>query len=178
MRGTCILVLFLVLVVLAGCSRRVAPSNNSASEVKTIVRDSIIEREVPRIVHVNVPGEKVVVKEYVQCDSLTNKVKPKTIKARSKSAFVDVTFQEDGSVTAEGGCDSLKAALIAKDRELFHYKQQMILNSKKSEKTIAIYKTRKVDIFCRGFTALVLAFLLLVLYNKLKPINFLSLWKR
>jgi hypothetical protein len=166
MRGIFIPLVVVILVVVVGCSSRVAPS--TTTDTKTIVRDSIITREVPRIVTVKVPGEKVVVKEYIDCDSSTNKVKPKTIRARSHSAIVDVTFSSDGSVTASGGCDSLQAVVTAMDKTIYHLKHQSTEKYKEVVKPQLIYRTRGIDTFCRSFTGLVLFFLLLVVVNKIK----------
>jgi len=150
----------MILVVVVGCSSRVVPS--ITTDTKTIVRDSIVTREIPRFIEVKVPGEKVVVKEYIKCDSITNKVKPKTIRARSESAIVDVTFSSDGSVTATGGCDSLNAVVTAMDKEIFHLKHELTVESKE-----VVYKTRGIDIFCRWFAGIVILFLLVVVIIKL-----------
>jgi hypothetical protein len=169
MRGFFI-VICLALVGVVGCSRKVAPSTKT--EERTVVRDSIIIREIPRIDTVTVPGEKIVVREVIECDSVTNKPKAKTFKAKGEKAFVNVTIDEHGNATATGGCDDLKKAIIARDREIFRLRQEQQNSKKEVTKTQIIYKTRRVDIFCRLFTGLALLFLLAVITYKIKTLKF------
>jgi hypothetical protein len=154
---------FLVLVVVAGCSSRVAPSISTKVEV----RDSIVYQEVPRIVEVKVPGEKVTITKYIECDSVTNKPKPVEIKVKSakSKASVSVKVDSTGLMTATGGCDSLKLALEVMDKELFHYKHEK--SDTKEVKPQIIYKTLTIDIFCRWFSAIVLVVLGIVFYDKI-----------
>ncbi|MBT1702955.1 hypothetical protein [Chryseosolibacter indicus] len=170
MRGIFNALGLVILVVVVGCSSRVVPS--TTTETKTIVHDSIIIKEVPRIDTVLVPGEKIVVTELIECDSVTNKPKAKSFKAKGKLASVEVEIKEDGSATATGGCDSLQAVVTAMDKEIRHYKHEQKERNKEVVKTQLIYRTRGIDIFCRTFTGLVLFFILLVLINKLKPLKF------
>jgi hypothetical protein len=106
--------LWLLLLVASGCSRKIT------SGVTTIVRDSLIVKEVPRIVEKFIPGQTVFVKEYIECDSTTNKPKPKNISASNGKAKVTVSVKADGTLTASGGCDSLKALIEVRDKEIEH----------------------------------------------------------
>lgn len=157
----------MILVVVAGCSSRVVPST-STSETKTIVKDSIVVKEVPRIDTVHIPGEKIVVTEYIECDSVTNKPKAKSIKAQGTRTNLSVVLRTDGSMVATAGCDSLQAVVTAMDKEIFHLKHESKTSNKEVVKTQLIYRTRKIDIFCRWFTGLALSFLLIVIIYKLK----------
>jgi hypothetical protein len=163
---TLLIGLGLLILLVVGCSPRAVPS--TTTDTKTVVRDSIIVKEVPRIVEVKVPGETVVVKEFIECDSTTNKPKPKVIKARHGNAFVKVKIESDGSATATGGCDSLQALVEVKDKEILHLKEKLTEKSKTETKVITQKKTRTIDIFCRCFTGIVLSIILLVLISKLK----------
>lgn len=161
-RGLFFFIGFTILVVVAGCSRKtVAPSIT-----KTVVKDSIITREVPRIVEVVVPGETVTVTKYIECDSVTNKPKPIELKVKTANSKASVSVKVDstGLMTATGGCDSLKLALQAMDRELFHYKHEKT----EIKEPQVIYKTRSIDIFCRWFSAIVLVLLGIIIFHKIR----------
>lgn len=172
MRGISLVLslLFLILVVVAGCSSRVVPSTTTRETV--IVRDSIVTKEIPRFDTVRVAGEMIVVTEYIECDSVTNKPKAVKLKAKNEKAFVSVEIDSAGKLSATGGCDSLYAVVTVMDKTITHLKHELNEKSTEVVKTKTIYRTRRIDIFCRTFTGLVLFFLLLVLVNKFKPLKF------
>jgi hypothetical protein len=144
------------LLVVVGCGRKAVPSITSE------VRDSIVVREVPRLVEVKVPGETVTVKEYIECDPVTNKPKQKDIKANTGRAHVAVAVRSDGLLTASGGCDSLTAVIQQMDKEIFRLRHE----KREEVRVVTQYKTRDIDVFCRWFTAIVL--LIIILYTIVK----------
>jgi hypothetical protein len=159
-RGLFFFIGFTLLVLVVGCSSRVAPSIST----KEKVRDSIVVREVPRIVEVVVPGETITVTKYIECDSVTNKPKPVELIVKSVKSKVTLKVDSTGLMTATGGCDSLKLALQAMDRELFHYKHEKT----EIKEPQVIYKTRSIDIFCRWFSAIVLVLLGIIIFHKIR----------
>lgn len=136
-----IVVGLLMIMVGVGCSRRTVPST-------TTVKDSLIVKEVPRLVEVKVPGDTVTVTDYIECDSTTNKPKPKNIRASNGKAHVSVAVADDGKLTAFGGCDSLKAVISALDREVYHLRYEH-----KTEPVI-IYRVHWYDKVCRWIAGL------------------------
>jgi hypothetical protein len=150
-----LLLLVGALLLVAGCSRK-------AITTTTEVKDSIVTRYVPRLVEVKVPGDTVAIYEYLECDSVTNKPKPFSAKAKSKKAHVAVVIDSTGKLSATGGCDSLKALLKAMDKELFHYRHE------KKEEVIPQFKTRKIDVILRWIA---ITYLLLTVAYILKKLN-------
>jgi hypothetical protein len=146
-------------ITLASCSKKLTTTT-------TVVKDSIIVKEVPRMVEVFVPGATVTVKEYIECDSLTNKPKPKKIQAQTGKAFTSVEVKADGTLTAIGGCDSLQHLVQVLDKEVFRLRYE----KKDSVLTKIEYRTRCIDKFCRWFTGISIASCLLFLGLHLKSI--------
>jgi len=133
-----------LLLVVAGCSRKVVSSTTSK------VTDSTHVSEVSRMVDINLPGRKVDVTLLVECDSATRKPKPKEIEATDGGGFVHVNIDSNGVLTASGGCDSLKAELEVKDRIIDHFRKEETQETK--TETVVQYKTYSIDKFCRPFT--------------------------
>lgn len=160
MRGIFIGLGLVLLLVVAGCNRKIVSSTT------TKVRDSLIVKEVPRIVTVTIPGDTVTVKEYIECDSITNKPKPKEFKSGNGRAKVSVMIADDGSLTATGGCDSLQRAIEVRDKiiEKFHSEEKNEL------KTVVEYKTRGIDKFCRWFTAISIILIVAYIFYRLNKI--------
>jgi hypothetical protein len=127
-----------------GCTRKGAPSTT------TVVIDSTRVEVKYRDVPVPVPGETVTITEYIECDSTTNKPKPKKFEARGEKAVVTGSIDEQGKLNVTGGCDSLTAIVKAQDSLIFRLKHE--------KKTIVEvqYLTRGIDKFCRWFTGIVL----------------------
>lgn len=150
-----------LLLVVVGCSRKAVPS------ITTEVRDSIIVKEVPRLVEVPVPGATVTVREYIECDSTTNKPKPKRIEGSNGRANVRTEIKADGSFESTGGCDSLLVLVEAMDTEIRH------LHSEKSKEVQVVteYKTRGIDTFCRWFTCIAVVLVILRGFYKLNQLN-------
>lgn len=156
MRGIVFIIGFLSLVVVAGCSHRVAPSIIT----KTIIKDSVITRTVTRDSVVKVPGEKVTITRYIHCDSAG---KPVPFKIKGSKAKVKVTAELDstGRLAITGSCDSLELKLQLRDKEIYRYRREHTTENK----TVVVteYKTRSIDIFCRWFSGLILLLLLVLI---------------
>lgn len=150
-----------LLLVVVACGRKTVPS------ITTEVRDSIIIKEVPRLVEVPVPGAIVTVNEFIECDSNTNKPIPKRIEANSGKARASLDVRADGSTILTGGCDSLLVLVNAMDKEIRH------LHSEKTKEVrpVPVYKTRSVDIFCRWFTCIVGVLVIGLFFRKLNQLN-------
>jgi hypothetical protein len=155
-RGLLLIGLTISLVV--GCGRKVVPSTT------TEVRDSLIIKEIPKIIEVPVPGETVTVTEYIECDSITNKPKPKKFTATNGRANVNVNIDAEGKATASGGCDSLTAKIQVLEREVSHFRKE----SMKEVIPIIEFKTRKIDTFCRWFTGIGLFIFGVLAFIKIK----------
>jgi hypothetical protein len=151
-------IIIISIFLLASCSPKVT------SSVQKEVRDSIVYRDVPRIVEVQVPGETITLTEYIECDSITNKPKPKRFHAKANKAKVDITIKADGSITATGGCDTLQMMLTVMDREIFRLRRENeeILNTKTQ------FKTRWFDMMFRWAFGIILALLGLRTFLKWK----------
>lgn len=145
-RGPLSGLMMVLLLVVVGCSRKAAPSTT------TEVTDSIHVREVPRFFEVKIPGDTVTVVEYIECDSVTNKPKPFTIKSKSKRASIVVNVDKNGLLTSTGVCDSLQQVIQAMDKEIFR------LRIEKSKKVVPAYITRDIDKACRWIAGIVLLF--------------------
>lgn len=135
--------LVLLVILCAACSKKVAPS------VTTEVRDSIIVKEVPRFIEVKVPGDKVEVVKWIECDS--NKIKPVAIKKKSGKATLLVTIDKKGILTATAICDSLMQVIETKDKEI----TQLRSTTRKETIIDVQYKTRFIDKVCRWIAGVV-----------------------
>ncbi len=163
--GLLVVVLLSLLLLVVGCSRKVAPSITIAEKEKDSSHTEIRYRDVP----VPVPGEKVIVHDTIDCDKVTNKPKATHIKAKSGKSFVDVDIHNDGSVTASGGCDSLKLIIQAKDSVIAQYHTTAF--NKTETKVVTEYINHWYDAYCRGISILVLltiAIYILQLFLKFK----------
>jgi len=137
---------FVVLLLLAAsCAPKL--TTTSSHEVK----DSVRVEYVPREVRVEVPGDTVEIIGTINCDSLTNKPRPASFKARSKRATVSVTVSATGRLEATAACDSMQLKITALDKEIFHLRHEV------DKKTVVQteYKTRTIDKICRWISAAV-----------------------
>lgn len=112
-----LLFLLVVGIVVMACSQKTAVSS-------TEVTDSTVTRYVTRIDTVIIPGEKVTLKEYIECDTVTNKPKPFQAKAKKGKAYVSVKIEPTGELTAQGGCDSLTQVIKAMDKEIYRLRHE------------------------------------------------------
>lgn len=151
------LIIGLGILVVVGCGRKAVPTTT------TEIRDSIIVKEVPRVVEVPVPGETVTVTEYIECDSVTNKPKPKKINARSGKAVMNIDVKADGSITGSGGCDSLKALIQTADKLIERYR-----SAQKTEVKIEyVHQPYWYDIAARWIACIALVLFVLTVKSKI-----------
>lgn len=132
--------------------------------ILTEVRDSVTVKEVVRLDTVTLPGDTVrLTGVVIECDSATNRAKPLNLARRGAAARLRVTISPAGTLTASGGCDSLKRVVGIRDKEITRLTARLNTVIKPPE-----YRTRGIDYFCRCFTAVVIAVLLVVTGLKLK----------
>lgn len=150
-------VIFLLpLFVAASCSKKTVTTI-------TDVTDSTIVKETVRMDTIHIKGDTVVLKEFIECDSNTNKPKPFKVRGRSGRASSTIEVKEDGSLHVESVCDSLQKLIASKDKEIFRLR--------KEKKTVTIVKEPSkfrqwIDYTCRILAAL---FVLYILFNVFKP---------
>lgn len=162
MRGTFFLGLGLVLLLVwAGCGRKITASST------TEVKDSTYVKEVPRLVSYNVPPSKVMVKQFIKCDSTTNKPVPTKIIARNGRATEEIDIDSTGMLTGTASCDSLKALIEVKDKEIYRLRQE----KKATTNVVTQFKTRSIDVFCRWFTCIAIIVAIAIIFNKLNKIS-------
>lgn len=148
--------LMVLLSVMVGCSRNIAPS------VTSEVSDSTHVRYVPRPFPVYIPGDTVEINRGVECDSLTNKPKAFDVKKKSGRVNVSVNMNSNGRLTIVGVCDSLMKIIKAQDREIFRLRSQ-----KRFEvQPVIKYKVHSWDIACRWVTGIVLMIIIGFLASK------------
>lgn len=148
--------LMVLLSVMGGCSRNIAPS------VTSEVSDSTHVVYTPRPYPVYLPGDTVEINRGVECDSLTNKPKPfKEIK-KSRRVGVSVDLNSNGVLRVIGACDSLKLIIQAQDREIYRLRTQKRLEVQ----PVIKYKVHSWDIACRWVTGIVLMIIIGFLASK------------
>jgi hypothetical protein len=151
--------MMVLLIVVAGCSRKVVSS--TASEVT----DSIHVVEKTRDVLVHVPGDTVRIDRWIECDSVTNKPKPFIETKRGhKQASITTEMKSDGELISTATCDSLNEIITAKDKEIFELRTN---NTAKTEQTIQ-YKKRGFDTFTNWYFAITALGLIAFIFHKLK----------
>lgn len=162
MKGFALISCFLLVVACGGCKQ--PPMASISESTKDSTHVSVREREEPFII----AGESVKEVVYVKCDSLTNKPIPVTAEAKGKNAFTKTTIDKDGKLTSEGGCDSLRGVVHAKDSIIKYYREY-----KRTEvKPKIIYRTRTIDWWARVIAAAAIVYIVV----KLKSI-FLNIKK-
>ena len=159
-----LLFLLVVGIVVMACSQKTAVSS-------TEVTDSTVTRYVTRIDTVTIPGEKVTLKEYIECDKVTNKPKPFKAKAKNGKAHVSVKIEPTGELTAQGGCDSLKQVVSLMDKEIFRLRHE----KKLEVRVVKEYKTHWFDPPARVISLLAILFVAGYIFIKL---NIQIPWKR
>jgi len=150
--------LAIALILVVGCGRKAMPST-------TEVRDSIVYKEVPRIVRDTIPGETVMVTEWIECDSATNKPKPKKISATSGRAKIDIDISKDGLLMGLGGFDSLIREIEVLEKTIERFRNE----KKETIVTKTEYKTHWYDVPARIIAGgNLLCVVVLVIYAILK----------
>jgi hypothetical protein len=159
---------FVCMLVVSGCSRKVT-SNTTTTETF----DSTHVENKPRLVPIELPGETAHAAGKVMLDSSGSFI-PVHIEGKKENAFVDVTIDKKGNVTAKGGCDSLKTVVEAMDKEIFRLKKVnnnkiiTVTLTKKVKVKVPVYRTRDIDIFCRWYFGITLFIVGLVVFLKFK----------
>jgi hypothetical protein len=130
--------LTILLLTFTTCSKKLHTSSS--------VKDSTYIELKPRIVIREIPGATVSTSTIIECDSLTNKPKPLTIRAKDKRASVRLVVKSDGTADITGDCASLRDSIEVLDKIISRLREE------KSNEVRIEYKTRKIDIVCRWFT--------------------------
>jgi len=131
---------FFVVGFFASCSKKTFTNTSQT-------KDSIHIEYKERLVEVPVPGDTVEVEKLIECDSLTNKPKPFTVKMKSGRARINLKVDSKGSLTATGICDSLTRIVKLADKEIFRLREKI----EKLEVLKTEYKTRTIDKIARWF---------------------------
>jgi len=147
----------IALIALSSCSKRVI---TSTSEVKDSVRVEYVPRDVP----VYIPGDTVTVTDWIECDSVTNKPKPITIKKKAGRTTLNLKVKSTGQLSASSSCDSLTQIITVLDKEVFRLRHEKVV------KTEPIYKTRKIDKICRWFSGVVLLLIIIYIILRVKKL--------
>jgi hypothetical protein len=129
--------LMVLLMVTAGCSRRIAPS--VTSEVSDSTYTKVVVREVPILI----PGDTVKVIQQIECDPVTLKPKPFSMKKKSGRATVSTNLETTGILIVTSTCDSLQKIIDVKDTEITRLRKETVTTVKTE------YRTRNIDIICR-----------------------------
>ena len=154
------------LYFLTSCSPRTI---TNSSEVK----DSIHIEYVPREVVVTLPGDTVEIIKVIECDPVTNKPKPFQISKKATKAKIHLKVNSSGQLTATGSCDSLRQVITALDKEVFHLRKE----KKSTVKVVEVFKTRKIDKFCRWFTIIVVVGGAIYIYMRIRGGLFSGVFK-
>lgn len=149
-------VLFMLLLMLGACCR--LPVQQS----EKTVRDSVVYQIKDTTYSYSIPAEPIILTEWIECDTLTHKPKPTRSTSREESGSLSMDLDASGRLTVIGQCDSLLTVVKQLEKEAQHYRD--------SRETIpnTVFKTRKIDIYCRWFTGIFLAAGLLYIIYKLK----------
>jgi hypothetical protein len=140
--------LFLVVACLVACKPPAATT--TSSKVKDSVRVEYRDREIP----VPVPGEKLTVTEYIECDSNTNKPKPTKFEANGSRSNMKGSIDDTGKLQTECTCDSLTLLVHAKDSIISRYRSE----SKSETKVEQVYLVHWYDKWARAIALLALLF--------------------
>jgi hypothetical protein len=87
-----------LLLLVVGCSRKVMPSTT------IVVKDSVIEKTVEKIVHLK--GDTILIEKKIECDPKTLQAKPFEEKISRGIQRLDVKVDQ-GKLTVQTDCDSL-----------------------------------------------------------------------
>lgn len=148
----------LLVILLFSCSKRVITNTN---DIKDSVHVEYVTREVP----VYIPGDTVTIIDQIECDSITNKPKPLTIKKKSGRSTLNLKVKSSGQLTASSTCDSLHYVITTLDKEVFRLRHE-----KKNQYEVRTeFKTRRIDVICRWFTGISILGMIVYAYVKLKP---------
>lgn len=134
------------ILLLFSCSKKVTTTN-------TELFDSTFVKETIKFDTVFIAGDTIRLKEWIECDSVTNNPIPFKAAGRSGRASVKVTVSRSGDLVVTSVCDSLAKVIEVMDREIFR------LRSEKKTITVIQQPSRwKIwfDVTCRIMAAILL----------------------
>jgi len=140
-----------MMLACAGCAPRII------TQTHTRVKDSVIVREVTRIVSVAAEKDSAVL--------TVRKEERGVFEKKNKRAAVRVEVDSKGNIHAAANCDSVTRLVAVKTLEIERLRTEHTQET--TEKTV--YKTRGIDKFCRWATAALAAGA--VLYFGIKKIK-------
>jgi hypothetical protein len=114
---TILLWLFIVMLLLSSCSRKTVTTSTNVTDTTTI-------REIIRYDTIRTPGDTIRISELIECDSITNKPKPITIRERVGRATASVTINNQGQLQVQASCDSLENIIRIMDKEIFRLRHE------------------------------------------------------
>lgn len=129
--------LFLILIALGACSKRISPTSVSSTS------DSTVTTYTPREIKFKLEAAEVNFVKHIECDPIRKTVVPFEETRTKGRAKVKVQVNSKGDLTVTANCDSLEQVIHAMDKEIFR------LRTEKKEITVPVYMTRKIDIYCR-----------------------------
>jgi hypothetical protein len=107
-------VVAVLLLLVCGCCRKVAPATS------TEVKDSVIVKEVIRFDTVYIPGETLsfVDEHFVVIDTTDKRITPKSVTYTGKRSHVRVAVDTQGTLAVDCHCHELEKVLHLKDKEI------------------------------------------------------------
>jgi hypothetical protein len=147
-------VVAVLLLLVCGCSRKVAPTTS------TEVKDSVYVKETIRFDTLRIPGEtiRVIEEHFIECDSVTLKAKPKSKKYKGSRSSLTLTIDKNGTLKAESHCDSLERILALKDTEITRLKSEKKVITLPP---VVTHEPRWYDIALRWIAFIALLFILI-----------------
>ncbi|MGL6123951.1 MAG: hypothetical protein ACRC1W_13270 [Shewanella sp.] len=134
-------VVAVLLLLVSGCSLKVAPATS------TEVKDSTYVKETVRFDTLRIPGEtiRVIEEHFIECDSITLKAKLKHKKYKGGRSSLIISIDKNGTLQATSHCDSIEKILKLKDTEITRLRSE-----KKTETIVKItHEPRWYDIALR-----------------------------
>lgn len=144
--------LVFLFVVLVGwsCSKKVVPISDSVTIINsdsTHVEDKFTPDTV------RIAGDTVRLVKVIECDEKTNKPVPFAAKLKSGRESVGLTLNSKGELNVAGICDSLNRVIQVKSETIYRLRKELSVKQTTSVQFI----TRKIDLYCRWFSGIVLA---------------------
>lgn len=144
------------IVVLSSCSKKITTTS-------TELFDSTFIEEKVRFDTVFVAGDTVRLKEWIECDSVTNQPKPFKAFGKSGRASVRLAVKNNGDLIVVSACDSLTKVIQVMDKEIFRLRQE--------KKVVTVFHQPSkfkvwFDITCRILAAILILLILFVVLRK------------
>lgn len=143
------------LMMVAGCGS-IGPRHKAATTTTTEIKDSVSVVYTVRIDTVTVPGDTVTVTDVIECDSVTNKPKPKTLRAFGHRAHVVVAVDSTGQLTAQAVCDQYMKIILSQQKEIFRLQQEK--RQLVRQINVPVYKTYWYDPPARVISLILVCF--------------------